>query len=94
MDMELFASEMSINLNGMHVQTGHHYSLISVIRQDDLPWSYPHLFSCYFTLALEPHDGASIVSGISHPSNGDSTFLIIVLFLLRDPSVWTVNAAL
>ncbi|KAK5810224.1 Muniscin C-terminal mu homology domain-containing protein [Linnemannia elongata] len=36
MDMELFASEMSINLN-----------------------------------ALEPHDGASIVSGISHPSNGD-----------------------
>ncbi|KAF8932339.1 hypothetical protein BGZ47_011444 [Haplosporangium gracile] len=37
MDLELFASEMSINLN-----------------------------------ALEPHDGASIVSGISHPSNGDA----------------------
>ncbi|KAF9904942.1 hypothetical protein EC991_002182 [Linnemannia zychae] len=37
MDMELFASEMSINLN-----------------------------------AIEPHDGASIISGISHPSNGDT----------------------
>ncbi|KAF9133108.1 hypothetical protein BGW39_010542 [Mortierella sp. 14UC] len=37
MDMELFASEMSINLN-----------------------------------AIEPHDSASIISGISHPSNGDT----------------------
>ncbi|KAF9931792.1 hypothetical protein FBU30_009596 [Linnemannia zychae] len=37
MDMELYASEMSINLN-----------------------------------AIEPHDGASIISGISHPSNGDT----------------------
>ncbi|KAF9148216.1 hypothetical protein BG015_010063 [Linnemannia schmuckeri] len=37
MDLELFASEMSINLN-----------------------------------ALEPQDGASIVSGFSHPSNGDT----------------------
>ncbi|KAG0286321.1 hypothetical protein BGZ96_009544 [Linnemannia gamsii] len=37
MDLELFASEMSINLN-----------------------------------AIELHDGASIISGISHPSNGDT----------------------
>ncbi|KAF9102349.1 hypothetical protein BGX29_004695 [Mortierella sp. GBA35] len=37
MDLELFASEMSINLH-----------------------------------AIEPYDGASVVSGVSHPSNGDT----------------------